>query len=84
VRPIGLGQNTLEHQGIDVDKADLEQVERQHGGSWFFMKPSPNSSVKTKLLRRRGNFKTTTRALHPLTPPALQLPGLEVQFVFSL
>jgi hypothetical protein len=22
---------TLDHQGVDVDKADLQQVERQHG-----------------------------------------------------
>ena len=27
----GLGQDTLNHQGVDVDKADLQQVECQHG-----------------------------------------------------
>src|SRR5260370_25179175 len=26
----GLGQDTLDHQGVDVDKADLQQVKRQH------------------------------------------------------
>jgi hypothetical protein len=26
LRPIGLGQDTLDHQGVDVDKADLQQV----------------------------------------------------------
>jgi hypothetical protein len=31
LRPIGLGQDTLDHQGVDVDKADLQKVERQHG-----------------------------------------------------
>src|SRR4029077_3253801 len=30
LRPIGLGQDTLDHQGVDVDKADLQQVKRQH------------------------------------------------------
>jgi hypothetical protein len=26
LRPIGFGQDTLDHQGVDVDKADLQQV----------------------------------------------------------
>jgi hypothetical protein len=30
LRPIGLGQDTLDHQGVDVDKAYLQQVKRQH------------------------------------------------------
>jgi hypothetical protein len=30
LRPIGLGKDTPDHQGIDVDKADLQQVECQH------------------------------------------------------
>ena len=31
LHPIRFGQNTLDHQGVDVDQADLQQVERQHG-----------------------------------------------------
>jgi hypothetical protein len=30
LRLIGLGRDTLDHQGVDVDKADLQQVRRQH------------------------------------------------------
>jgi hypothetical protein len=29
--PIGLAQYTLDHERVDVDKADLQQVQRQHG-----------------------------------------------------
>jgi hypothetical protein len=31
LRPIGLAQDTLDHQRVDMDKADLQQVQRQHG-----------------------------------------------------
>jgi hypothetical protein len=29
--PIGLAQHTLDHERVDVDKADVQQVQRQHG-----------------------------------------------------
>jgi hypothetical protein len=29
--PIGLAQYTLDHERVDVDKADLQHVQRQHG-----------------------------------------------------